>query len=243
MSGLKAPEGNVKRNFVAQEILEKGSYPARVVRVVDWGLQPQREWQGEAKPPAQMISVTYEFPEEFMKDENGNDLEDKPRWLAEQFPLRPITSDLAKSTSRSKAIDVEGKFNGDWSQYLGLPCEPVLDSYTSKGGTFNKIESVNPLRKAKALKLDELKNPAFFFDLGDPDLENFNKLPKWEQAKICSNLNFKGSKLAELLNGIPVVWEKGQKDETKEAPKEEAVKEDSAGADQASQEDSPDVPW
>ncbi|AXH71969.1 MAG: hypothetical protein [Podoviridae sp. ctbj_2] len=216
MSGLKAPEGNQK-NFVAQELLENGSYPARVVRVVDWGVQPQPPFQGAAKPPAQMISVTYEFPEEFIKDEDGNDVENKPRWLSEAFPLRPLASDLAKSTARSKAIDVEGKFGGDWSQYLGLPCEPVIGFYESKGKKYNTVKSVNPLRKAKAQKLEELQNDAFFFDLQNPDREAFDKLPKWEQAKICSNLNFKGSKLFDILGGVAVVWEKG---EAKEAPKE-----------------------
>lgn len=213
MSGLKAPEGNGK--FIKQEAMEAGSYPARVVRVVDWGVQPPHPQDKYGKGPVHKISVTYEFPEEFIKDEEGNDIEEKPRWLAEQFPLRPLTSDLATSTARSKAIDVDGKFNGDWSQYLNLPCEPVIE--INKSG-YNKISSVNPLRKAKAQKLDELQNEPMFFDLANPNKEDFEKLPKWEQAQICKNVNFKGSKLYDLLGGVAVEWEKGQK---QDAPKKD----------------------
>lgn len=237
MSGLKAPEGNNK-NFIKQDAMEAGSYPARVVRVVDWGVQPPHPQDKYGKGPVHKISVTYEFPEEFIKDEEGNDVEDKPRWQAEQFALRPLSSDLATSTARSKAIDVDGKFDGDWSQYLGLPCEPVL-IINDKG--YNKIVGVNPLRKAKAAKLEDLKNPAFFFDLANPNLEDFEKLPKWEQAQICKNVNFKGSKLYDLLGGVPVEWEKGQKQEEKKADEPKQTEQEQVDNDPSTGED--DAPW
>lgn len=236
MSGLKAPEGN--NNFVKQDAMEAGSYPARVVRVVDWGVQPPHPQDKFAKGPVHKISVTYEFGEEFIKDEDGNDVEDKPRWLAEQFPLRPLTSDLATSTARSKAIDVDNQFDGDWSQYLGLPCEPVI---VVNDNGYNKIKGVNPLRKAKAAKLAPLVNDAFFFDLANPNKEDFEKLPKWEQAQICKNVNFKGSKLYDLLGGIAVTWEKGQKQEEKKADEPKQTEQEQVDNDPSTGDD--DAPW
>ena len=83
---LKANE--VPSNGTRQEPIEPGSYPARLVQVIDLGLQPQ-EYLGEEKAPKIEITTTYELSDEFMKDEEGNDIEDKPRWVSETFPLNP----------------------------------------------------------------------------------------------------------------------------------------------------------
>lgn len=238
MSGLKAPVGNNVK-FMKEEPLENGSYGARVVRVVDWGVQPPPPNDKYGKGPKHQISVTFELPEEFMKDEEGNDLEDKPRWVGRRIPLNPLSSDLATSTAWSKAIDVKGEFDGDWSQYLGLPVEVVI----RQNGEYTNIESLNPMRASKAAKLPELVNDAFFFDLSAPDLELFKKLSTWEQAQICNNVNFKGSKLYDLLGGEAVVWEKGKKNEVSEndgkAKKEQVKNEEPI----EQEEDGEDVPW
>lgn len=47
------------------------------------------------RPPVGYIMLTYELCTEFMKDEQGNDIEDKPRWLSESIPLLPLDSELA----------------------------------------------------------------------------------------------------------------------------------------------------
>ena len=57
------------------ELLEANNYPARVVQVIDLGLQAQRPYQGKDKPPAYEIMLTYELGTEFMRDED----EIKPR--------------------------------------------------------------------------------------------------------------------------------------------------------------------
>src|SRR5574341_1285327 len=78
--------------------LDPGVYPTRLVQLIDLGLQPQRPYQGKEKPPAHEIMMTYEFVDEFLKDENDEDIEDKPRWYSETLPLYSLEADKAKST-------------------------------------------------------------------------------------------------------------------------------------------------
>ena len=70
--GKNEPKGN-------REVLEPGTYPVRLVGIVDLGTQNQPDYKGEKKAPAHTIALTYKFVDEFMKDENGDDIEDKPR--------------------------------------------------------------------------------------------------------------------------------------------------------------------
>ena len=188
-------------NRVAQEPLEVGAYEGRVVCVVDLGLQPQRPYQGQEKPPKHEIRLTYELSDEFMVDENGEEMEDKPRWISEDFPFNSLESDLAKSTKRYKAIDPEDDCDGDFTALVGKPCLISITQYEGKNGTGNGVGNVATLTKKKAAKLPELVNPTQVFVLDDPDLEVFNAFPEWLQDKIKGNLEYKGSKLEALLSG------------------------------------------
>lgn len=192
-------------NFKPAEAMEAGNYPCRIVQVIDLGLQPQRAWQGEEKPPAHSLMVTYEFTDEFMKDDDGNDMEDKPRWLSEEFPLRSLESDLAKSTKRYKALDPNCDLGGDWAKLVGTPCMVTVTTSegTGKnvGRTFNNIGGVSAMRSRDADRTPDLVNPAKILDLDTPDMEIFNSLPEWLQDKIKGNLEFKGSPLDKALRG------------------------------------------
>lgn len=200
---LKAPES---QKFTPPTALEPATYPARIVRVLDLGLQAQVDFTTkEPKRPVQMISVTYEFVDVFLQDDEGNDQEDKPRWLSEEFPLHALSSDLAKSTKRMKAVDPSGELDGDWSQTLSRPLMVTTGNYEDKQqNTRDKVLNVSTARKRDVDSMPPLKNPAVFFDLSAPDLEVFNSLPKWQQDKIKGNLAFDGSPLDRALGGKAV---------------------------------------
>lgn len=205
INSKKVPSGNGGGN--KQEPIEAGNYPARLVQVIDLGLQPQRPFKGEEKPPAYCIYTTYELLDEFMVDEEGNVDEDKPRWISEEFPLYNIGADLAKSTKRYKALDPQLECEGDWGQLLGSPVMVTVTATEGKGQhlgkTFNNIGGLAPMRPKDAAKAEELKNTAKMFDLDAPDLEVFQSLPTWLQDRIKGNLEFKGSKLDQMLGGAP----------------------------------------
>lgn len=195
-------------NFKPADAMEAGNYPCRIVQVIDLGLQPQRAWQGEEKPPAHSLMVTYEFTDEFMRDEDGNDMLDKPRWLSEEFPLRSLDSELAKSTKRMKALDPKGDLEGDWAKLVGVPCMVTVTQSEGKGKnegrTFNNIGGVSAMRSRDAERCEPLVNDPKILDLDEPDLTIFQSLPEWLQEKIKNNLEYKGSALERLLTGAPI---------------------------------------
>ena len=227
--GLNAKEkefaGNGKR--IEQEAMEAGTYPARLVQVIDLGVQEQQPFKGEPKPPAQEIMTTYEFPDEFIQDEEGNDVEDKPRWLSENFVLHPLDSDLAKSTKRYYAIDPDCDKGGDWTELLGMPVMVTIVANAGKGKNagrvFNNIASTSGMRKKEADKLPDLKNPSKVFDQSDlSTAEIFLTLPQYIQDKIKGGLEWDGSAMEKAIKKL------GKKEDVKEEKKDKkaALKED-----------------
>lgn len=193
---IQAPAGD----RVAQDNLEPGNYPARIVQIIDFGIQPQRAFQGKDKPPVQEIGVTYELLDEFMKDEEGNAIEDKPRWISENFPLHSLQADMAKSTKRYKALDPKEVFEGDWSLLVGTPCMVTIINNPGKDDkVYDNVGNVSAMRPRDAANAPELVNEPKVFDLDNPDLEVFAKFPKFIQEKIKGNLQFKASPLEKAL--------------------------------------------
>ena len=208
MSGFNAKEVPMgDNNNDRPEPMEPGTYGARLVQILILGVQPQREFKGEAKPPKLEIMLTYEFNDEFMKDEDGEDILDKPRWLSETMPFNNLAAELAKSTKRYYAFDAKGEYDGDWSQLIGAPCmvTVVVDEGKGKnaGKKYENVAAVTAMRPKEAAKAPALVNPSKLFDFYNPDMEVFNKLPQWLQDKMKNAVDFGGSALEEAL-GEPV---------------------------------------
>jgi hypothetical protein len=238
LNAAKAPKGNGGSKFKPQEAIEAGTYPARVAQILDLGMQPQMPWQGQEKPPAHEIMITYELTDEFMIDEEGNEMEDKPRWISETMPLRHIDSDLAKSTKRYKALDPKMEHGGDFSQLLGEACNVLVTTYVSKkdGIERNKVQDVTAMRSRDSAKTEELKNEPKLFSLDEPDLTIFQSLPEWLQGKIKENLEYNGSALQELLEG-----DKPKGKGNPQAEEEGPVEEPTEGSDDTDEEE--ERPW
>jgi hypothetical protein len=230
---------NTKR--VDQEALEAGTYPARLVQVIDLGVQEQQPYKGDPKPPAQEIMTTYEFSDEFIKDEEGNELEDKPRWLSENFVLHNLDSELAKSSKRYVALDPNVEMDGDWTALVGRPAMVTIaqNKGTGKnaGRIFEKIVSTSTCTTKAAAKLPELKNPAKVFDQSDvATVDIFFTLPKWLQDKIKNGLEWEGSAMAKAVEGYKGdknedVKEKASKKKAKPVDEDEEEIETKASAD------------
>lgn len=231
LNGNKIPG----KKFDRPDPLEPGSYPARIVQIIGLGLQEQRPFKGEEKDPAYELYVTYECLDEFLKDKDtGEELEDKPRWISETFPLYSLSSDKANSTKRYYAIDPEEAHGGDWGKLAESPVviTVVHNKVTSgkyAGRVFENIAGVSSMRPKDAAKAAPLKNPAKVFDADEPDMGVFLSLPEWLQTKIKENLNYEGSKLEALLK-------KSKKDE----PVDEEEQDDQVDAVDDEEEDSED---
>ena len=197
LNGKKVPSNNSNR--VQQEPLDPGSYPARVVQVIDLGVQPQRPYKGEEKAPCHEIMMTYECLDEFCVDEEGEELEDKPRWLSETLPFRNLQAELAKSTKRYYALDPDENHEGDFTALIETPCVITVVNNESNGKVYNNIGNVSAMRAKDAQKAPELKNEPKVFVLDEPDMDVFLSLPTWLQDKIRGNLEFEGSALQDAL--------------------------------------------
>jgi len=213
--------------FPRPPALDIGAYPSRVVQIIGLGLQKQQAWQGNEKPPAEMVYVTYELLDEFMKDEDGNEIEDKPRWLSEDFALHSLESDLATSTKRYMALDPDMEHGGDFLALGGTPCMVnVVQNPSKKGGDdtiYNNISGVSGMRAKDADKAGPLVNETKLFDFYEPDLDVFSSLPSWLQDKIKDGLNYEGSELEKgLANYKPKDGEAKGKEKKSDEPKGEA---------------------
>jgi len=210
---------------IDQKILDAGNYPARIVQILDLGLQAQRPYQGKDKRPAQEISITYELVDTFMLDADGKEMEDKPRWVSETIPLHNLKADKAKSTQRYFAADPNNNFGGDFTKIIDTPVNVALVHNKTADKTYVNVASISAMRLKDAQNCPVLKNKAVVFDLDAPSLEAFNSFPDWIKEKIQKNLNFNGSKLQALLGGAPAPQAAPQ-----EAPVEQV-------------DDSDDKPW
>jgi hypothetical protein len=227
LNAKKAGNGGNK-NITPQANIEPGVYPARLVQLIDLGLQPQKPYQGKDKAPVQEIMLTYELVDTFMKDEGGNDLEDKPRWISETLPFYGLFADKAKSTQRYLAFDPQEEFDGEFAKAIGMPINVAVVNNQVGEKIYDNIATVSSMRPRDAAKCPELVNPSKVFDLDAPDMAVFSALPKWVQDKIKGNLTFNGSVLEKALGGNPA---KAAEKATKVAPKEPTPDADAADDD------------
>ncbi len=205
--------------------MEPGTYPARTVAIVDLGLQPQSAWQGKDRAPVYKIAFTYEFVDEFLKDDEGKDLKDKPRWLTEVMPIYNTSAERAKSTARYKVLDPENKYNGDFSKLTNIPVMvTVVHNPNNKkpGSVWENIGEVSAMRQKDAEKCPPLVNKALVFDMDTPDFEVFKALPKFVKKLIVESLEFEGSKLEKLMT-----------DNNYKADEEAEVKEEESGTEES----------
>jgi len=184
-----------------QDPIAVGAYPARVVQVLDLGLQAQRPYQGKEKPPVHEIMLTYELTDEFCLDEDGNEDNEKPRWISENFPLYSLDADLAKSTKRYFSLDPDEVHGGDFTALIDTPCMVTVTQREHADKIYNNVGSISGMRPKDAARCPELVNPPKIFLLDEPDLTIFGSLPQWMQDKIKGNLEYAGSALETALAG------------------------------------------
>ena len=238
--GFKAKElpstggGNFTR-----KIIDPGAYDARLVGLLILGIQKQRPYKGQDKPPVLEMSATYELLDEYMLDEDGNDIEDKPCWLSETFPFYSLDVDRAVSTKRYYALDPKDEKDGDWVELLGTPCTVSVvhgENKKDKDKPYVNISNVSAMNPKKAAKAPDLVNETRVFDFYEPDMEVFWKLPKWIQDKMKDAVDFEGSALEQAIEDNP----KPDDDDDKKAAAKPAAKTTAKKASKAVEADDED---
>jgi len=175
------------------------NYMARVVQVLDLGVQNQRAYEGKEKPPANEINVTYELVTEFMEGDDGQPDPTRPRWVSERFPLFNLRSERARSTQRYMALDPSLEHGGDWSQLVGKACLVAVVNNEKGGRVYNNVGSLAP--PIKGIPVPALVNDTKVFDMEAPDMEVFTSLPDFLKEIMQNNINYEGSALQAAING------------------------------------------
>ena len=164
--------------------LDDGNHLARIVSVIDVGLQEQTDWQTKEKTdPKKIVMITFETPDEHItiKDKEGNE-EQKPRWISKDYTLSFHEMAALRKLVDAISPDIEGL-----DELLNTPVMINIGS-TITGNA--KIVGVS--KPMKGTVVGELQNDSFHFDFSHPDMELFNGLLKWQQEKIMSALDYDG---------------------------------------------------
>lgn len=157
----------------------------------------------------------------------AKNIEDKPRWFDFEFTYNTdgFMGDNSHIYKFMKAVDalqvapnleqgIVGHEAKALKDLLGEPLVVGLVQYTKSSGknagkVDNKVATFSPMKKKDQKDARPLINPTVYFDMGEPDLEVFNKLPggdsDWAvKTRITKGIDFVGSKLHQLLGGAPV---------------------------------------
>jgi len=182
--------------------VEDGTYPARIVQIIDLGMQLQYDWQTQeqkfyddgnpvVKPE---VIITYEFPTETVEIKG----ETKPRWLGKTYTLS-----LHEKAALTNLLKVIGGGSTNVGDLLGKPAGVTVGS-TSGGKA--KIAAVNALMAG--VVVPELVNPSVLFDADEPDMEALAKMPEWIRVKITGSESWKAPEeaapVAEVQQVAPV---------------------------------------
>ena len=182
-----------------QELIPVGAYPARVVQVIDLGVQKRQAYEGVVKAPCNQVWLTLELPTEFMKDDKGVEDKEKPRWLSRRVNMFSLSQENAMSTKYSNAIDPTGELKGDWGSYLGMPVQVTV--VHSKDGKWDNVGALSPIMKG--MEVGELANDPKLFDVDNPDMDVYNSLPDFLHTIMKEGVKYKGSKLESQVDGMP----------------------------------------
>jgi len=165
--------------------IEEGTYMARIVSIIDLGIQPQTDWQtGEATDPKPRALFTWELPTETIEITNEDgETEDKPRWMSKEYTLSSYEmSNLHKLLVALNKRDIDRL-----DQLLDTECMITIGSTVNDNA---KIVAVVPT--PKGMPVPELANEAKFFDFDSPSEELFDLQPDWIKEKIKDAVNYEG---------------------------------------------------
>src|SRR4030043_2365500 len=180
--------------------LEDGAYPARVVQILDFGMQYATDYKtGEIKKYddgneviQHKVWINFEFPTETIEIDG----ETKPRWLGKEFTVS--SHEKSALFSLLKAIDPKGESTNKGRNVRGMLGLPAMVTVGSTGGGKAKVSSVSGV--PKGMQVDALQNPEGFFDLDSDDVDTFESLPTWMQERITTGIGFDETAFYQAVN-------------------------------------------
>lgn len=186
-------------------LLDAGVYNARILSIVDLGIQP-----GSPQFPEEKLKLEFRFElcDEFMCDEAGELLKDKPRVFSYEVTYNEDGFMSEKSSIYKLISAIPDGFTFDLHELIGKPVDVMIQKYVKKSGKNagkedNKVASILTMKAKDAAQAPQLVNTPMFFDMSEPTLEVWNKLysgnPYAQRDRILASKSFNGSKIQALL--------------------------------------------
>lgn len=172
-------------------VAKAGNQPARILHVVDLGVQ-KREWNGEVKEPARQVFLNFEL----VNDEFELDGE-KMRHRISPRPYNVFNDQKAALTKLLKSIDPENKLGGDLAKLANLPVFiQVIHNKKVKNDrevVYANCGAISPPLEGYEVK--PLSQDPVVFSFDNPTVETYKALPRFLQEKLKQAVNYAGSKV------------------------------------------------
>jgi len=172
-----------------REIIEDGTYPARIYSIIHLG--HVEGYQGAIQDK---IRITYELPTELkvFKEEKG----EQPRVISTGYTLsfneRANLRKVADACELEPTKDDEDGFDfiNVWD-LIGSPCLITVGHKKSEksGNNYNIIENITKLMKDQ--KVPDQINPSYTFDVDNFETDKFNEMPEFLQEDIKESEEYK----------------------------------------------------
>lgn len=209
MAFKKAVKAGESKKYGVTPLLDAGTYDARILSIVDLGMQPGSPTYPEPKPK---LEFRFELLDEFMVKEDGTIDEEAPRVFNYEVTYNEDGYMDEKANIYKLISAIPNGFELELSEMVGLPVTVMIQKYKKASGKNagkedNKVTAVLPMKAKDVAKAGPLINKPLFFDLGEPDLAVWGKLYKGNQYahqdRIMASSSFAGSLLQKMLGIEP----------------------------------------
>lgn len=174
-----------------RKVAPAGTHAARLVQIIDLGIQDRPAFQGEAKKPCHQLHLTFELVDETAEFDG----EEKPFWVS-----RVVNYSAHEKSALMKyrqAIDPTAK---DVTDLLDKPCMVEVVNKEHKGKTYANVVGVTPA--PKKLKVEPLHGPTRVVEFEDGDIDAYNALPDFLKETMSKAHNWTDSPLGRAVTGV-----------------------------------------
>lgn len=168
----------MKARSSAVEVPTQQPHLSRIVRIVNLGLQPGFEWQGEAIEPDYKLEFTFEVCDENMKD-------GRPFFVSKEVNNKDSDKSTLYGWMAAAGVDCN---NIDKSLGKAVMMTPKI-----KKSGWPTVDNVAGLPASMQDSVAPLVNEPIIFDFteDEPDMDTWDKLPETTQKKILNALDVK----------------------------------------------------
>lgn len=197
-----ASNGKGEANY---ELPKDGARPARLMSIVDVGIQHQEPYQGKIKKPCQQVILGFDLVDDL--DDDGKPI----RITTGYFPLNVSVNFKTKTLHEKsklfgivKSLDPTGNiFKMDFNNLIGLPSIVTvkLDTRVGNDGkerTYANFDGCSPVPEIEGFTIAESSNDPYIFDMEEPNLEVWTALQERLKVMVREAVNYPESAIREV---------------------------------------------